>query len=167
MKKTLAVVTIVILTVLAIATGVAVAWLDGTEQGRPGGEAMLEAEIASLEASGVRADHPKLEMLRHDLASLQAGRRAAADAPAEPGVDLSDVSASGARAERDDASLWDDGAVECEPVPPDLLTAAEIAGATCRSLPQGDGSSLYVATAPDGREHVVRFGADGTVTRQR
>jgi hypothetical protein len=167
MKKTLAVVTIVLLAVLAIATGVAVAWLDGTERGRPGGEAMLEAEIASLESSGVRADHPKLEMLRDDLASLEAGRDAAADAPAEPGVDLSDVGAGGARQERDDARLWDDGAVECEPVPPDLLTAAEIAGATCRSLPQSDGSSLYVATRPDGTEHVVRFGADGTVTRER
>lgn len=162
--KTFAATTIALVAVLATA-GLAVARMDDDQQARPGGEVMLEAEIAGMERSGIRADHPKLEMLRDELAELRAGGNV--DAPAEPGVDLSDVGHAGARQERDDASLWDDGIVECEPIPPDLLTATEIAGSTCRSLPQPDGSSLYVATAPDGSEHVVRFGADGSVTRQR
>jgi hypothetical protein len=152
---------------LGTAAGLAVAWSDDEQQTRPTAEVVLEAEIAAMEDSGIRADHPKLEMLRDELAAVRAAARRHDDAPAEPGVDLSDAGAAGARRERHDATLWDDGLVECEPIPPDLLTAAEIAGATCRSLPQPDGTSLYVATAPDGTEHVVRFGADGSVTRQR
>jgi hypothetical protein len=147
--------------------GLSTAWFDEPQDGRPSGEALLESEIAMMEEAGLPADHPKLQMLRDDLASLRDGRRV--EAPDEPGVDLSDVGTAGARArsERNDASLWDEGPVQCEPIPPDLLTAEELAGATCRSEPQADGSSLYVATAPDGTEHVVRFGPDGTVTRQR
>jgi hypothetical protein len=153
---------------LGTAAGLAVAWSDEGQQARPTAEVVLEAEIAAMEDSGIPTDHPKLAMLRDELAAVRAGARRHDDAPAERGVDLSDVGAAGARQERhDDATLWDEGPVECEPIPPDLLTAAEIAGATCRSLPQPDGSSLYVATAPDGTEHVVRFGADGRVTRQR
>jgi hypothetical protein len=147
--------------------GLSAARFDEPQDDRPSGEALLEAEIATMEEAGLPADHPKMQMLRDDLASLRNGQRV--EAPAEPGVDLSDVGTAGGRArhERNDTSLWDDGPVECEPIPPDLLTAEELAGATCRSEPQADGSSLYVATAPDGIEHVVRFGADGSVTRQR
>jgi hypothetical protein len=51
-------------------------------------------------------------------------------------------------------------------VPPDLLTAEDIAGATCASTLDGEGGSRYAATAPDGTVRTVRFGADGSVTRE-
>jgi hypothetical protein len=164
MKKTFAAATLALATVLGTA-GLAVGWLDDERQARPSGEVLLEREIAAMEASGIATDHPKLVTLREELDDLRAGARRQPHAPAEPGVDLSDVSASRARQERHDAALWDDGVVQCEPIPPDLLTVEEIAGAACRSLPQPDGSSLYVATRPDGTEHTVRFGSDGSVVR--
>lgn len=144
---------------------------DDPRDERPAGIEVLEAELAALTDAGVPEGDPKLEMLQDDLVELREGLRA--DAPREPGVDLSDVGTGGARRqrererEREDESLWDDGTVMCEPIPPDLLTAEEIAGATCRSSLQPDGSNLYVATRPDGTEHAVRFAPDGTVTRLR
>lgn len=130
------------------------------------GVALLEAEIDAMVAAGVPQTHPKLALLRADLAALQHGLRT--EPIPEPGVDLSPGSATrDAEVDRRDASLWDHGQVPCEPIPPDLLTAADIAGAICRSEPQPDGSSLYVATVPGGVEHVVEFAADGSVTRLR
>jgi hypothetical protein len=138
---------------------------------RPAGIEVLEGEIDAMVDAGLPEGDPKLEMLQDELAELRQGLRV--NPPREPGVDLSDVATSGARRaeEREQASqdeaLWDDGTVVCEPIPPDLLTAEEVAGATCRSELQPDGSNLYVATRPDGTEHAVRFAPDGSVTRLR
>lgn len=130
------------------------------------GVALLQAEIDAMVAAGVEENEPKLAMLRADLAALQHGLRT--EPRPEPGVDLSPGSATrDAEVDRRDASLWDHGEVPCEPIPPDLLTAEEVVGATCRSEPRSDGSSLYVATLPDGTEHAVEFAADGSVTRLR
>jgi hypothetical protein len=64
-----------------------------------------------------------------------------------------------------DTSLMDNGEVTCEPIPGELLTATEIVGATCSSLLQPDGSSLYVAERPDGTRTAVLFEAESRVTR--
>jgi len=128
------------------------------------GMTLLEAEIAAMVAAGVPEGDAKLALLRADLAALQ-DNVGVAPVP-EPGVDMSLGDATrDAEEDRADASLWDDGEVPCEPIPPNLLTAAEIAGATCRSEPQADGSSLYIATTPAGTELTVEFHPDGTVTR--
>jgi hypothetical protein len=146
----------------------------GDQQG--GGARLLEAEIRSMEAAGVAPDDPKLRLLEDDLAALERGQRAAP--PREPGVDVGAVLGDPATGVRDatdaldaavdtgDARLWDDGAVECEVVPPDLLTPDDIAGATCASTLDADGGSRYTATAPDGTVRTVHFGADGSVTRE-
>ena len=52
----------------------------------------------------------------------------------------------------------------CEPVQ-GLLGADELAGATCLSIPQPDGTSRFVAVAPDGVVRTVHFGNDGAVDR--
>jgi hypothetical protein len=131
------------------------------------GVILLEAEIDDMRAAGVPEDDPKLAMLRSELAALEDDLRT--EPVPEPGVDMSPEAATraadvdaGAEA---DTSLWDDGAVPCEPIPPDLLTAEEIAGATCRSEPRPDGSALYVATTPSGTDLVVEFHPDGSATR--
>jgi hypothetical protein len=146
----------------------------GDEPG--GGARLLEAEIESMEAGGVAPDDPKLQLLEDDLAALERGQRTAP--PREPDVDVGAVLGDPATALRDatddagdagdagDSSLRDDGAVACEVVPPDLLTAADIAGATCTSTLDADGGSRYAAVAPDGTVRTVRFAPDGSVTRE-
>jgi hypothetical protein len=129
----------------------------------PTGVTLLEAEIAALVDAGTPEGDPRLEMLQDELAALRRGLRT--PAPDEPGVDLSDVGPDRVRRERADRSLWDHGPVVCEPVPPGVVTAEEVAGATCRSLLRADGSSLYLVRRPDGQEIRVRFGTDGRVTR--
>jgi hypothetical protein len=138
---------------------------DEHRSSRPAGIALLEAEIDALVAGGIEEGHPKLEMLQDELTELEAGMRA--DPPPEPGVDRSAAEGSTGGARRQDHldRVLDDGPVQCEPIPPDLLTPAEIADATCESTIEPDGSSLYVATGPDGTQHAVRFHPDGTVTR--
>ena len=127
------------------------------------GTAVLRNELESMLASGISKDHAKIRMLREDLAALEKGREATA--ATEVGVDVAAMLAA-ADTEELDTSLMDNGAVTCEPIPGDLLTAAEITGATCSSLLQPDGSSLYVAERPDGTRTTVLFEADGRVTRQ-
>jgi hypothetical protein len=164
---------------VAVLTTASVAGLAGTIAGavngsatadqQGGGAAVLESEIDAMRDGG--ADDGKLDMLEDDLESLEEGRTV--DAPAEPGVNMRRVLESGrsggARdaddANRDAARYHDQGPVQCEVIPPDLLTAADIAGATCSNSVRPDGSSLYRATAPDGTVRTVRFGTDGSMTR--
>jgi hypothetical protein len=134
---------------------------DATEAAS--GVQTLRAEIEAMVAAGLPPTDPKLALLQEDLAALEAGTGAAPRG--EPGVVLSEQGIRDVEVDRRDASLWDHGEVPCEPIPPDLLTAADIAGASCRNEPQPDGSARYVAVRPDGGEIVVVFGADGTVTR--
>lgn len=132
---------------------------------------IMRAEIDGMLASGIPADHPKVARLEDDLAAMEAG--AQTTPPGEPGLDLSGVlgtpSGRGARSlddTGDEAVAWDSGMVECEPVPPDVLTAGEVAGAQCASAPQPDGSTRYVALAVDGTARVVRFAPHGSVSRE-
>jgi hypothetical protein len=126
------------------------------------GVALLRNELDGLAAAGVPQDHAKARMLRDDLAALEKGRTATA--ATEVGVDVAGMIAA---AEKNalNLALMDNGAVVCEPIPGNLLTAAEIAGATCTSTLQPDGSSLYVAQRPDGTRVTVHFGADGHIAR--
>jgi hypothetical protein len=140
-----------------------------TDQRQGGGAALLSDEIAAMRASGLRADDPKVRMLQGDLAALERGRDVTP--PTEPGVDvgavLGDPGARDATTDRSDTRAWDNGVVQCEEIPPDLLTAADIAGATCTSTVDSDGGSHYKAVGPGGTVHSVHFAADGTVTRVR
>ena len=138
----------------------------GAETATSGGIAVLQAELDAMAADGLPAEHPKARMLWADLEALEQGMRTTV--ATEAGIDVAGRIAAGTArtAGVTDQATLDDGAVECEPLPPDLLTAAELAGAVCTSVLQPDGSSLYVAVAPDGTRSAVRFGADGTVTRQ-
>lgn len=126
------------------------------------GAAILRHELETMLASGIAKDHVKVRMLREDLAALEEGRETTA--VTETGVDVAGMIAA-ADESRNDTSLMDDGAVTCEPIPGDVLTAAEIVGATCTNVVQPDGSSLYVAERPDGTLTAVFFGTDGRVTR--
>jgi hypothetical protein len=147
-----------------------------------GGARVLRSEIEAMEAGGLASDDPKVRMLHDDLAALERGRHVAA--PREPGVDvaatLGDRGGPSARDAADaddtdpaavdardiaDAGLWDNGEVQCEVIPPDLLTAQDIAGATCTSTLDADGGSHYTAFGPDGVVRTVHFAPDGTITR--
>jgi hypothetical protein len=155
-------------------------------------ERQLQDEIDAMITSGLSRHDPKVEMLRDQLAELQSGDTARP--PREKGVDTGKVLAGdetqAARqdsAARDGASPltaeaappasapspagseaaksdWQSGKVECEVVP-GLLGPAEIAGATCASVPQPDGTSRYVAVGRDGVVRSVLFGADGHIRR--
>ena len=141
----------------------------------------LQAQIDGMLASGMPADHPKIELLQEQLATLRAGDTA--DAPREPGADVAAaLDAAEAEEATEDAGgaaravapagdsatvaepAWEAGAVECEPVP-GLLSAADVAQAVCVSVPQPDGTSRYVAVGPDGTVRSVLFGPDGAVHR--
>jgi hypothetical protein len=131
-------------------------------------EQQLQDEIDELIASGLPADDPKVEMLRDDLAALKAGRTATTSAAMNrrAGNALADArtaDAGGAEAAAD-TPAWDSGVVECEVVP-GLLTAAELAGATCVTVPQPDGTARYLVIAADGTVHAVQFARGGNVTR--
>jgi hypothetical protein len=129
------------------------------------GVSVLQDELDAMARAGLRPDYPKAKMLQADLDALQQGM--VSTSPTEVDVDVPGMIARGTRARTDAAEdLVDDGEVLCEPIPPDHLTAADIAGATCSSAPQPDGSSLYVATRPDHSRIVVRFGPDGSITRR-
>lgn len=122
-------------------------------------ERQIQDEIDGLRAGGVPEDSPKVAMLREQLARLRTGDTARP--PRERGVDTGAVLAG----RTDDATpAWQSGKVECEVVP-NLLSAAEVAGATCASVPQPDGTSRYVAVDRDGVIRVVRFGRQGDVRR--
>ena len=136
----------------------------------PDAAVVLQQEVDAMRASGLPADHPKVEMLQREVDALVAGT------DATPVPDPS-ARASGARGQastpeqavrlEDEVDAGDEaqsGTVECEPVP-QALSAAEVAGASCLSVPQPDGTSRYLAVEPSGLVHVVRFGDDGHVER--
>jgi len=140
----------------------------------------LQRQINALVAAGVRTDDPKIEMLRQQLAQLRTGDTA--DPPPEPGVNTAKVlagttttttappaavtpqAAPAPGATTTTTGDWQAGKVQCEEVP-GLLSAAELAQATCASVPQPDGTTRYVAVSPDGTVRVVLFGNDGRVRR--
>jgi hypothetical protein len=124
-------------------------------------ERQVQREIAAMIDSGMSEDDPKVRMVEEQLDQIHRSDRA--DPPPEPGVDLGRRVAD-AKAGTHDGRAWQSGTVECEPVP-QLLTAREVAGATCLGVPQPDGSTRYVAVGPDGVVRTVAFGADGKVGR--
>jgi hypothetical protein len=146
----------------------------------PAAEQMRD-EIEAMIESGVSPRDPKVRMLEREAAEIEAG--ATASPTPDPGGDVSGLIAE-ARAEDaaedaghsrtasvaagaahdDDRSAWESGVVQCEAVP-GLLSADAIAGATCVSVPQPDGTNRYVAVAPDGTMRIVAFGHDGAVRR--
>jgi hypothetical protein len=155
-------------------------------------ERQVRREIAAMIDSGVPADDPKVEMLEAQADELRRSTRA--NPPQEPGVDLGRRMADAKAADQADRAAdravrtragsaasagiagqattagvptgprWQIGTVECEPVP-QLLTAQEVAGATCLGVPQPDGSTRYVAVGRDGVVRTVAFGPDGQVRR--
>ena len=154
-------------------------------------ERQVQREIDAMIHGGMPEDDPKVAMLEDQVDELRRGDRA--DPPKEPGVDLrrrvADAKAAERAAARDQAGrtgagsaasadvagqattagvptgpAWQRGTVECEPVP-QALTADEVAGAMCLSVPQPDGSTRYVAVGSDGVVRTVAFGADGKVGR--
>lgn len=127
------------------------------------GVAVLRSELDGMAAAGVSKDHVKARMLREDLDALEKGRTATV--ATEVGIDVAAMIAAAGQGGINRA-LMDNGPVACEPIPGDLLTVAEIAGARCTSQLQPDGSSVYLAERPDGTRSAVRFSADGHVTRQ-
>lgn len=130
-------------------------------------ERQVQGEIDGMIAAGMSEDDPKVAMLRQQLAQMRTGDTA--QPPREPGVDTGKLLAggggtAGTAAPATTEPAWQSGPVECEVVP-GLLSAAEIAGAACASVPQPDGTSRYVAVGPDGFVRSVRFGAGGRVRR--
>jgi hypothetical protein len=156
------------------ASAAASATLSGPGSSAPTAlEEQLQAEIDALRASGLPADHPKVRMLQRSLDQLRAPvpARPRRDPQGDVGALLSesdarraDPRAAAAEAAAEGEPLWESGTVECEVVP-GLLTAAEIAGALCVSVPQPDGTSRYLAIGADGVARTVLFGADGQVRR--
>jgi hypothetical protein len=159
-------------------TAVGVAGANGGQPGPSDAERQIQDQIDAMVDSGIHEDDPKVELLEDQLEELRRGTRA--DPPPEPGVDLADRVADAQAADKatDNGAgraqattggvptgpAWQSGTVECEPVP-QLLTAEELAGAICVSVPQPDGSSRYVAVGRDGMVRTVAFAADGKVTR--
>jgi hypothetical protein len=132
-------------------------------------EQQLQRDIDSMIAAGLDPHDPKVEMVRDDLAALKAGRTATTrgDMSRRTGNVLAEARAAdagGALAPTEAAPAWDSGPVECEAVP-GLLTAPEVTGATCVSVPQPDGTARYLAIAADGTVRAVRFAPGGHVTR--
>lgn len=120
---------------------------------------VLQSEIDAMIAAGMPARDQKVRMLEEELDALKhlEGRGRVP----EKGVDLEEVARGGQRQVEldapDPAEAWEDGPVECEPVP-QRLSVEDIAGASCFVEPQPGGGARYVAVAPDGRVHEVVFG---------
>jgi hypothetical protein len=136
-------------------------------------EEELQDEIDALRASGIPASHPKVRMLQESLDQLRAPipARPQRDTQGDVGpllaeeqADRADPAAAALEAAAEGEPLWESGPVDCEPIP-GLLTAAEVAGATCVGVPQPDGTSRYVALGSGGVARTVLFGADGHVRR--
>jgi hypothetical protein len=167
------------MTVVAAAGAVLVAGAAAASSGRdtqpapPQAAVELQREVDAMRTAGLPPDDPKVEMLEAEVDALIAGTSAEAvpdagmDAPANRSGDASLSStpqeAVQAAGEVDSDRSADPGAVECEPVP-QALDAAEVADASCLSVPQPDGTTRYVAVRPTGVVHVVRF-ASGQVER--
>jgi hypothetical protein len=174
-------------------TAVGVAGASRRQPAPTEAERQVQREIDAMIDSGVPADDAKVEMLEAQADELR--RSTQADPPTEPGVDLGERVAKAKAAERaadrargravrsragsaastgvagqattagvPTGPAWQSGTVECEPVP-QILTAQEVAGATCLGVPQPDGSTRYVAVGRDGVVRTVAFGPDGEVHR--
>jgi hypothetical protein len=174
-------------------TAVGVAGASRRQAAPTEAERQVQREIDAMIDSGVPADDAKVEMLEAQADELR--RSTQADPPKEPGVDLGQRVAKAKAAEqaadrardlavrsraRSAASAgvagqdttagvptgpaWQSGTVECEPIP-QILTAQEVAAATCLGVPQPDGSTRYVAVGHDGVVRTVAFGPDGNVRR--
>lgn len=140
------------------------------------GAAQIRSEIDGMIAEGVSPTDPKVQMLRNDARALDTA--AAAPPQADPGVDANAVAAKAdagqvARTPAEAQARTEEmrstqpavrGTILCEPVP-GMLTAAEVAGATCYSVPQADGTSRFVAVTPAGKVLVVEFAPGGDVHR--
>jgi hypothetical protein len=135
--------------------------------------AQVEAEAEAMVDAGASPNDPKVEMLEQDAEALED----AAETPPrpEPGVDLAAKADAGQQASTpsEARALTEEmrsdqpavtGGVMCEPIP-QLLSAEEVAGARCYSIPQPDGTSRYVAVTPDGRVLIVEFAPGGEVRR--
>jgi hypothetical protein len=145
---------------------------SGDETEPPPVEA-LRAEVEAMVDSGLPEDHPKVQMLTEDADEL--AEQWGDEGVPEQGVDLEREAARGElasspdEAERQSAEVGTDlppavTPVDCEPIP-QRLSAEAVAGARCMTVPQPDGSSLYVALAPNGRVRSVAFAPGGEVTR--
>ena len=173
----------VVMALVAVAAlGLAAAANAGFDRSPPPNpvERDVQGQIDALIAAGVPTDDPKIEMLRQQLAQLRTGDTA--DPPPEPGVNTAKILAGSTTTTAPPAAAatpepapapgatttttgdWQSGKVQCEEVP-GLLRAAELAHATCASIPQPDGTTRYVAVSPDGTVRVVLFGNDGQVRR--
>ncbi len=140
------------------------------------GAAQLRSEVDGMIAEGVSPDDPKVRMLEDDARALDAA--AAAPHRADPSVDANAVAAQAdagrlARTPAEAQARADEmrssqpavrGTILCEPVP-GMLTAAEVAGATCYSVPQADGTSRFVAVTPGGKVLIVEFAPGGDLHR--
>lgn len=119
---------------------------------------VLQSEIDAMKAAGIPAADPKVRMLQAELDALT--DLESADPVPEAGVDLEEVAEGGQRDVQLDApdpeETWEDGPVECEPIP-QKLSVEDIAGATCFVEPRPQGGARYVAVAPDGTTHEVIF----------
>lgn len=166
---------------LAIVAGLALGPGPSSQAQRPPqrqapAAAQVQAEVDAMIADGVPRNDPKVRMLEADVRALEAA--AAAPPRAEPGVDRNAIAAladegaiarTPAEARARASEMRSDqpavlGTVECEPIP-QLLSAREVSGATCYSVPQADGTSRYVAVTPGGQVLVVRFAPAGDVRR--
>lgn len=160
---------------VAASTGLTAVGIAGAARREPPpteAERQIRGEIDAMLDSGVPENDPKVVLLEDQAEELRRSNRS--NPPREPGIDLgrrvADARASEGVAGRATAAgvatgpAWQSGAVECEPLP-GILTAAEVAGATCLGVPQPDGSSRYVAVGRDGIVRTVAFGSDGTVGR--
>jgi hypothetical protein len=157
--------------------GLTAVGVAGASRGQPApteAERQVRREIEAMIDSGIPADDAKVEMLEEQADELRRSTRV--DPPKEPGVDLGQrvakaraaaslgVAGQATTAGVPTGPAWQSGPVECEPVP-QILTAQEVAGATCLGVPQPDGSTRYVAVGRDGVVRTVAFGTDGKVRR--
>ncbi|HET6664517.1 MAG TPA: hypothetical protein VFG94_09680 [Acidimicrobiales bacterium] len=160
---------------VAVSIGLTAVGVAGAARRQPApseAERQIRGEIDAMLDSGVPEDDPKVALLEDQVEELRRGNRS--NPPREPGIDLArrvaDAKASAGVAGRATTAgvptgpAWQSGTVECEPVP-GILTADEVAGATCLSVPQPDRSTLYVAVGRDGIVRTVAFGPAGNVGR--
>lgn len=147
---------------IAVGGGSVGAWFveqRGDASGTSGtARAALQSEIDAMLDAGIPPGDQKLRMLENELAALQALEGTAP--VAEPGIDLDVVARGGQRSaapnQPDATEQWENGPVECEPIP-QRLSAEDLVDATCFVEPRADGSVRYVAVAPDGTEREVLF----------
>lgn len=120
---------------------------------------VIQSEIDAMIDAGMQASDQKVRMLEAELEAL--GQLEGSGRVAEEGVDLEEVAKGGQRRVEldapDPAEEWEDGPVECEPVP-QRLSVEDIAEASCFVEPRPEGGARYVAVTPDGDVHEVFFG---------